>query len=91
MSKDKLWDIVNRLDDLHMDALVLEGISNTLWNSMTNGAVMNSCEIHNNTAFCVSNMATELQRNMNEIIKAFYEYFKENKKSPCDPARCTRD
>lgn len=80
MNKDKLWEITDMLDDLHMDALVLEGLTTILWNSMQNGDVLESNRFHNNAAYHIDKMAMKLQRDMSNIVELLHAYMKESKK-----------
>ena len=76
MNMDKIKDIADIIDNLHMDALVLEGVSNILWDSMANGGAFGSMDIYANSAFCIANMTSKLQRDLAVVLELLYDYAK---------------
>lgn len=83
MNMEKIRDAAAMIDNLHMDVLVLEGVSNILWDSMANGGSCNSSDIYINTAYLLSNMTSTLSKDVLGALNLLYEGIREpNKKAP---------
>ena len=81
MNIDKVRDVHNQLEAIYMNAIVLEGLSAVMHDSMAEGA-LGGTGYYTAAMYGLADMATTLQQDIEQVIKDLHMWIVENKNAP---------
>lgn len=89
---ERICSAIIKLEYLVEEAKELHAITLIQYDSfVVSGAMSNDSEVYKTMTSIIERKACNLHEQLLERFNSLYALMEENKKSPCDPARCTRD